>query len=704
MKTKQLLAAVSGSALASGMAHGAVLYSGPVDLTISYNSGQNIPLDLNGDDNTDFYIEFSQNNPNKPYIQSEPSDPLGSTELARLASDGYYGFPVTAFGTVIDSNFLAAVPSSPADAYFFQEPDSSATSVGDWGVNNLTEGYVGLELYDQSGNTNFGWAQLIYNKTAETITLVDYAYETTPNTNIVAGATNEVGMPNIYVQPVSQSVGFGAVVQLSVTALANPPPIYLWQVGPTNGNGPYTSLSDGGAISGSTNATLTISGATTANQLDYRVIITNSLGAVTSTPAALTVSAPVAAPNPQVLFAGVTAHFNVSVAGGSPFTFMWQKNGAALSSGGRISGATTTQLQISNLQTTDAGSYTLVFTSASLSVTSTVSSLTVLPVASESLYDAAVLADGPVVYYRLNETGNPATSNLLALDNVGALNGTYGIDVTNGYEGVAGPDLTNGYPGFFSDNAAASFTPDDTNSQITLPPWNLNTDTLTFTFWVNQAAIQAYATAILWTGSNTATYAGIDYYYGQGTGAGAPGNVDLGYTWNEGGSAAYFFWDSGIMPPVDQWSMTALSFTSTNTILYVFDTDSTNIQGDYSTNQYFPFTNLVMALNSPETIGNNPNVAAGADGFNGLLSDFAVFKQALTTNQLEALYNAGLGNVPPVNPQISLVGTNAQISWSMGTLLQSTNISGPWTPNTLATSPFTIAPTGGSMFYQVVVP
>jgi hypothetical protein len=278
--------------------------------------------------------------------------------------------------------------------------------------------------------------------------------------------------------------------------------------------------------------------------------------------------------------------------------------------------------------------------------------------------------------------------------------------VTNGFSGIQGPDAADGFTGFSTSNTAALFTPADTNSQITTPAWNLNTDTATFTFWVNQAAVQAYSTAILWSGTNSSDYAGINYYYDAGTGAGQPGNVDLGYTWNEGGSAAFEFWDSGIMPPVDQWSMVALVIEPPNTILYVLDTDATNINLFPGTNSIFPFTNLVMSFNTPQTIGNNPNVSGGAQGFNGTLADMAVFNQALSSNQVQTLYNAALGILPPLNLQITTVGTNVQITWPMGSLLQSTNVNGPWTTNYLASSPFTVAPigSGGSMFYRAVVP
>jgi hypothetical protein len=67
------------------------------------------------------------------------------------------------------------------------------------------------------------------------------------------------------------------------------------------------------------------------------------------------------------------------------------------------------------------------------------------------------------------------------------------------------------------------------------------------------------------------------------------------------------------------------------------------------------------------------------------------------------LYNAALGISAPPTVGIGSVGPNFQITWSAGILLQATNLSGPWTTNTTATSPYTVVPSG-SMFYQVLVP
>ncbi|HZM04062.1 MAG TPA: immunoglobulin domain-containing protein [Candidatus Saccharimonadales bacterium] len=718
MKRKHIVTLVSSSTLASGMAHGAILYSGPV------NSAYPVPasfpatgdsFDMNGDGVYDFNLGwdgYQTPNSQKPYIVGYPNSIPGSTVLARFGSfnnngnaQTSYGLPITPFGSLIDSNYLAATPPG-SYAYFNQDGNGNYT--GDWQNSTLTEAYVGVELWDGTGNTNYGWVRIIYDGTIspKTLTLVDYAYETNYFKGIVAGSTNEIGAPNIYSEPLSQTNGVGANIQFSVTALASPAPIYHWQVGPTTGAGPYANLADGGTISGSSTAILTINGATATNQADYRVVISNSLGAATSSPPAkLTLISPVVSPPAPVLFAGLTANFNVTITGGLTPTFQWQQNGTNLANGGRISGATTRNLQISNLQGTDAGSYDVVVNFGSSPAPSAVSVLKVLPVSQENLYDAAVLADTPVVYYRLNDIGNPSSNNVVAYDNAGGFNGIYGIDVTNGSAGVQGPGPTNGYPGFAANNPAAFFSPADTNSWITLPPWNLNTNSVTFTAWVNPAATEPGLAGIVMTGTTNNTYAGLDYYYQ----ADNNGNVNLAYQWNEGaGNDEDVFYQSALPTPTGEWSFVAVAVTPTNATLYVFNAQGTNSAVDSSANAgiFDPngSTNLVMPFNNPEYIGSDPNGGSfGSQNFNGTISDVAVFNQTMSSDQLTTLYNAALGVLPPLNLQIGLVGTNVQITWPIGNLLQATKVNGPWTTNTLATSPYTVAP-AGSMFYRVVVP
>jgi len=87
-------------------------------------------------------------------------------------------------------------------------------------------------------------------------------------------------------------------------------------------------------------------------------------------------------PQSRVDLVGTTASFGVTAIGTAPLTCQWRKDGVDLadgvqSSGATISGATTTDLTIANVQMSDAGDYTVVVTNPYGSVTSSVAALTV---------------------------------------------------------------------------------------------------------------------------------------------------------------------------------------------------------------------------------------------------------------------------------------------------------------------------------------
>ena len=103
------------------------------------------------------------------------------------------------------------------------------------------------------------------------------------------------GLPVIDTQPASQTNYDGQTAHFSVSAHGIGTLTYQWAAGTTGSGGPYTNLSDGVQISGSTNATLTIHAVTNANALDYVAIVTDTYGSVTSSPASLVVL-----PVPQV--------------------------------------------------------------------------------------------------------------------------------------------------------------------------------------------------------------------------------------------------------------------------------------------------------------------------------------------------------------------------------------------------------------------
>ena len=76
--------------------------------------------------------------------------------------------------------------------------------------------------------------------------------------------------------------------------------------------------------------------------------------------------------------AGTTATFSVLASGTPPPNYQWRFNSTNLTDGARINGATSTNLTIGNVQSSDAGSYTAVITNVAGSITSDVATLTMI--------------------------------------------------------------------------------------------------------------------------------------------------------------------------------------------------------------------------------------------------------------------------------------------------------------------------------------
>jgi hypothetical protein len=71
-------------------------------------------------------------------------------------------------------------------AAFFSN-GSSAHSLGPWA--NVTNRYLGFKFLID-GQIHYGWARLSVSKYIRNVELTGYAYETTPNTNIIEGHTS----------------------------------------------------------------------------------------------------------------------------------------------------------------------------------------------------------------------------------------------------------------------------------------------------------------------------------------------------------------------------------------------------------------------------------------------------------------------------------------------------------------------------------
>ena len=75
MNTKKSLALISTSALASGLAQGAVVYSGPLNLQQSFvvTGLARQGVDMTGDGVNDFAFGYEANNALKPYVDARTS-------------------------------------------------------------------------------------------------------------------------------------------------------------------------------------------------------------------------------------------------------------------------------------------------------------------------------------------------------------------------------------------------------------------------------------------------------------------------------------------------------------------------------------------------------------------------------------------------------------------------------------------------------
>ena len=219
---------------------------------------------------------------------------------------------------------------------------------------------------------------------------------------------------------------------------------------------------------------------------------------------------------------------------------------------------------------------------------------------------------------------------------------------------------------------------------ISLPPLNLNTNTVTITAWINPAAVVANA--------------GIVYSRSSGTTAGlvwAGTTGALGYNWADN-SATYNWQTSGCSPPTNQWSFVALVITPNDATIYTLNTN-----GAFFGNN--PVSNAILGFTGTTLIGQD-SLALNRT-FAGSIDDVAIFNYSMTPDQVQNLYIAGTGG-----PMLLFDGHN--LTWNVTllanvievvTLQQASSLKGPWTDISGATSPWPVTTTGSGTFYRLKI-
>jgi uncharacterized delta-60 repeat protein len=252
------------------------------------------------------------------------------------------------------------------------------------------------------------------------------------------------GPPKISLQPGSQTVNAGAMVQFTAAAVGSAPlNCQWWKDG--------AALRDGDKISGATTATLSLTNVLRADQGAYCVVISNNYGSVTSALAKLTVVEPVISTQPvgELRAAGSSIVLYVVADGTPPISYQWRKDGVDLADGGVVSDATTPNLTLTGVLHADGGDYTVVISNAYGMLTSEVATVTVVdPVITRQPVNVAGNA-GATVVLSVEAAGTPplsyqwskggtslagATTSSLTLTNLQAADaGAYRVVVTNVY-------------------------------------------------------------------------------------------------------------------------------------------------------------------------------------------------------------------------------------------------------------------------------
>ena len=223
--------------------------------------------------------------------------------------------------------------------------------------------------------------------------------------NLNSSLANVTVLPttNITIQPLSQNIDEGDPVTFTVNAVGDNL-TYQWQKDGVN-------LSDNAIITGSTTNVLSLSTVTTGDEGSYTVIVTGTCGNSISDPAVMTVNVPTVItshPVNQILCEGQSAVFSVT-ATGSNITYEWRKDGVPVTDlAGKISGSSTQNLSISDVNSSDIAVYTCLVTGGGGALNSNTASLTVHPTTALVSQPAAskILCTGENAYFTVEADGD----------------------------------------------------------------------------------------------------------------------------------------------------------------------------------------------------------------------------------------------------------------------------------------------------------
>jgi hypothetical protein len=251
-----------------------------------------------------------------------------------------------------------------------------------------------------------------------------------------------------------------------------------------------------------------------------------------------------------------------------------------------------------------------------------------------NLYSTMILASSPMLYFRLDEAGDPPAANLGTLGSAG--NGAYSSGTT---PGVAGP-RPSAYPGFEAGNDAVKV--DGAGSSVAIAPLNLNANTVTISGWVNTSGNTENAfSGIVMCDSGT-TYSGLNMDL-NGTG--------LSYTWANDQNT--YNWVPSDPPslgganlpmlPASDWAYVALVVHPDQAWIYICA--SNNPAGFAGATNTPPGGHGFQAFDGTTLIGSDAGSVSGS--FGGNIDEVAIWNRALGVGELYTQYGAAVGGLGP---------------------------------------------------------
>lgn len=472
--------------------------------------------------------------------------------------------------------------------------------------------------------------------------------------------------------------------------------------------------SNGVDIVDATNATLVLTNPTADMTANYSVTVSNYYGGPVTSPETLITINPGISPvfDQQVYPASLTryagapsAQFSVVVNGTPPFTYQWQHAGTNIGAATTTANVTNT-LTLGPITAADAGNYTVIVTNAYGLTNSATATLAVIAPAANS-YAAALLnlPSNPTNlfgYWRLDDL---VTTNNTTLQNYWNGNNGQVNAMDLGNEKIAAGVAGAPYPAFPTPHLATQL---GTRGDLWSLPYRVDL--------ANLPSAQTNMTFTMWVKGGIRLMARNGYGQGYGLRNDA-GNIRFQWgAYDSTNGVKTATWDTGLIPPANDWTFVALVVEGTNATVYMgtktsFSSAASADQGGLYDPENGGYMTIVSSTTLGESnlrlgVGRNPipwaddGNGAPWESVGGTWSDVAVFYQVLTANQIKGLFLAGNG--------LWIEGIpdgfgNLNLNWLSGfTLQEASSVTGPWSDIGAATPPYSVSiATIGNKFYRV---